>query len=254
MHVAACQIPVADLDIDRNMARVTERLAALPARVDVALFPEMALTGFVADERVADAAVPLDGPHVDRLRALSADHDLALSIGMVEQAADALYNTTVYLEPDGTTTSYRKRHLWGGETAWLESGDDLVTVETPIGTVGLVTCYDLNFVEDSAAFTDHQVAALFVSGAWPAAYAHNWRLLVRARALDGTRWCVACGRTGAREVPEAPRTEYAGRTMVARPDGEVHASLAVKERTLTAELSPAILDEQRQLVGVYGNR
>lgn len=251
MRVAACQMPVADLDVQRNLARIAERVAALPACVDAALFPETALTGFVADDRLAEVAVQLDGPAVDRLRGLSSEHDLALSVGMVEDSPDALYNTTTYIEPDGTITPYRKRHLWGGEREWLEPGNELVTVETSLGTVGLATCYDLNFVVDSAAFTNRRVAALFISGAWPAAHTRNWRLLVRARALDGARWCVACGRTGTRDVSDVPHVEYAGRSMVARPDGEIHASLAVEERTLTAELDPAILDEQRQLVGLY---
>ena len=55
--VAVPQIAVNDLDVERNVDRIRERVAALPDRVDVAVFPEYALTGFVADERVREAAL-----------------------------------------------------------------------------------------------------------------------------------------------------------------------------------------------------
>lgn len=250
MHVGLCQLSVADLEVARNLARIEERVASLPDRVSVALFPEQALTGFVDDDRVADAAIPADGDVVARLRDLATAYDVSLLVGAIEDCGDALYNTSFFVQRDDSVTTYRKRHLWGGERTYLESGGALVTVETAIGEVGLLTCYDLNFVADSAAFAERKVAGLFVVGAWPAAHARNWRLLVRARALDGTRWCVACGRTGERAVPDAQRVSYAGRSMVSRPDGEIHASLAVEERTLVAELNPAVLERQRDTVGV----
>lgn len=247
--VAACQIAVADLDPAANLATVGERLAALDDRVDVAVFPEYALTGFVADERVHDAALDRDGPELDRLATYAADHDLAVLTGFVE-AADDYYNTVVYVTPGGDRTCYRKRHLWAGEQNVLATGDEAVTVDTPVGEAGLVTCYDLNFVEVSAAFARERVDALFVVGAWPGAYSENWRLLLRARALDGVRWVVGCGRTGRRELPEAPSVDYAGRSAVVRPDGTISHALDRDERTLVADLDPEILAEQREFVPV----
>lgn len=250
--VAACQTAVADLDMAANLEATLDRVAALPAPVDVACFPEMGLTGFVPDDRVADAALPRDGEDVDRLREAAAGTDTELLVGFVEDGADGdLYNAAAYLPADGDATVYRKRHLWGGEAAMLEPGDDLVTLETPLGRTGLLTCYDLNFVHDSAALTDERVDALLVVGAWPATHGENWRLLLRARALDGVRWAVGCGRTGRREVPDARVTEYAGRSLVARPDGGVRASLDTAECDLVVDLDPAVLARQRDLVGVF---
>ncbi|WP_044958158.1 nitrilase-related carbon-nitrogen hydrolase, partial [Halarchaeum acidiphilum] len=55
--VAACQCAITDCDPAANVATVRARLAGLDDRVDVAIFPEYALTGFVADDRIADAAL-----------------------------------------------------------------------------------------------------------------------------------------------------------------------------------------------------
>jgi (R)-amidase len=249
--VAACQIRVDDLDGRANLDRVAERVRALPGSVDVAVFPELALTGFVADDRVVEAALRTDGPELDRIRDLAGENGLAIVIGYAEAADGAVHNATAYVAPDGTTAVYRKRHLWGGETSVFAPGGDLVTVETPVGLTGLATCYDLNFVHDSAAFTDERADALFVPGAWPATHGANWRLLARARALDGVRWVVACGRTGRREVPDARVTEYAGRSLVVRPDGGVTGELAVEPDTLVETLDRSVLERQRETVGVF---
>lgn len=248
--VAACQVPVDDLDTGANLSRLAERLDGLPEEADVALFPELGLTGFVADERIRSAALALDSPELDRVRDLAAAHDLALVVGFAEERDGRYHNTTAYVAPDTEVTPYRKRHLWGGETAVFEPGEEYVVVETPAGPTGLLTCYDLNSVRDSAAFLDRGVETLFVVGAWPATHAPNWKLLVRARALDGVRWAVACGRTGRKEVPDAPVVEYAGRSLVARPDGVVAAELAHAPDDLLATLDREVLATQRDLVGI----
>jgi predicted amidohydrolase len=250
--VAVCQLAVADLDPTTNLERTLERVAGLPDRVDVACFPEMGLTGFVPDERVADAALAGDGDAVGRLRETAAEAGTDLLVGFVEAAADGeVYNAAAYVRSGGEVTVYRKRHLWAGEAAVLSAGDELVTLETPLGETGLLTCYDLNFVGDSAAMVDARVDALLVVGAWPATHSDNWRLLVRSRALDGVRWAVGAGRTGRRDVAEARVVDYAGRSLVARPDGGVRAELDTAERDLVVDLDPEVLERQRELVGVY---
>lgn len=245
--VAACQFDVTDLDVDANLDVVARRVAALEDVVDVALFPEYALTGFVADARLEGVAVPRDGAAIERLRTVAAENDCALLVGYVETSGD-LYNAAAYVRPDGEVTVYRKRHLWGGEQDVLTPGREPVVVETPAGRTGLLTCYDLNVVAESAAMADERVDALFVVGAWPAAHSENWRLLCRARALDGVRYLVAAGRTGRRELPDSPPTEYAGRSLAVRPDGSVMAACNRSERDLVVTLDPGELAEQRSLV------
>lgn len=245
---------VDDLNPATNLAAIDGRLAALDDAVDVALFPEFALTGFVGDERVHGAALARDSDELDRLAGLASERDLAVLAGFVEVDGGTYYNTVAYVSKDGDRTFYRKRHLWGGESDVLSAGDDAVVVDTPVGKTGIVTCYDLNFVEVSAAFARERVTALFVVGAWPAPYSENWRLLLRARALDGVRWVVGCGRTGRRDVLDTAVVEYAGRSAVVRPDGAVSAALNRDERTLVTDLDPAVLEEQREFIPVLSDK
>lgn len=258
--VAACQMAIEDLDVAANLRSVETRLSTLPDRVDVACFPEYALTGFVSDDRVHEAAIVRDGETLDRIREAAVRADCDVLVGFVERGKTAgtdpgrkpeLYNASAYVSPNDDMTVYRKRHLWAGEADVLRSGTERVTVETPLGTAGLVTCYDLNFVAESAAFTDDRVDALLIIGAWPATHSDNWRLLVRSRALDGVRWAVGTGRTGRRDVADAPTVEYAGRSLVARPDGGIRAEADTAEQDLVVDLDPSVIDRQRELVGIY---
>lgn len=256
---------VSDLDVERNVGRIRERVAALPDQVDVAVFPEYALTGFVADERVREAALDRAAA-IDRLSTIADENDVAVVAGYAERAsvgsgdterADEVYNATAYVPPNhnekgsaAEAAVYRKRHLWGKEEEYVTPGAERVVVDTPAGSTGLLTCYDLNFVAESAWFTDRAVDALFVPGAWPAAHAANWRLLLRARALDGVRWVVGAGRTGsATEGKDEGDHQYAGNSLVARPDGRVGAELGREERDLIVTLGRETLETQRTVVG-----
>ena len=245
--VAACQMPVADLDVETNLERIRRHVFDLPPAVDVVAFPEHALTGFVPDERIYEHAIAREDGTLDRVRTLGADADRAIVVGFVERADGTYYNATAYVGPESTAV-YRKRHLWGAERALLSPGTRRAVVETPVGRAGLLTCYDLNFVEESAALTREDVDALFVAGAWPRAHAENWRLLLRARALDGARWVVGAGRTGRRDVEGAPSAEYAGGSCVVAPDGSVAAELDRESDHCVRTLDPATLAEHRSTV------
>ncbi|MDL5360793.1 carbon-nitrogen hydrolase family protein [Halalkalicoccus sp. NIPERK01] len=240
--VAACQTVVDDGDVDANLDRLADRVAALPTAVKVAVFPEYSLSEFVPD-RIGTCALARDDA-IGRVHEIARRADCALVVGFVERADDAFYNATAYVRPEdaGRIVVYRKRHLWSGERAVLSPGDDRVVVETPAGPTGLLTCYDLNFVEESAALARRDVRALFVPGAWPTAHVENWRLLLRARALDGVRWVVGAGRTG------RGSTTYAGNSAVVSPDGRVLTSLGREEADCLATLDPSVFAHHRGIV------
>lgn len=249
--VALCQMAVDDLDVHGNIETVQARLSDLPPRTDVACFPELAITGFVPDDRLADVAVRTDGEVVDRLRELAARNDIDVLIGFAERANGKLFNASAYVAADGRLATYRKRHRWGDEQRMFTRGEDRRVLETRLGRTGLLTCYDLNFVQESAALTDARIEVLLVVGAWPANHTQNWRLLVRARALDGIRWTVGVARTGCRDVANAPVSAYAGQSLVARPDGAVHAELGTEPQNLVVDLDPSILERQRETIGIF---
>lgn len=250
---AVCQCAIEDLDVAANRTLITECVSDLDPTVDMAVFPEYTLTGFVADERLHEVALARDDSVIGELQSLAATAELALVFGFVEHPGDEFYNATAYIDSAGDLTVYRKRHLWNQESELLAPGTERVTVETPIGTAGMLTCYDLNFVAESVTHARPGVTALLVAGAWPAAHVENWKLLTRARAVDGLRWVLAANRTGEQSHARAEATTFAGHSRIVEPRGTVQCEADGGETTLTATLDSGRLAAQREEVGIFAD-
>lgn len=122
---------------------------------------------------------------------------------------------------------YDKMHLFDidlptGES-WRESsayrpGDGAVTVDTPIGSLGLSICYDLRFPALYAGLSQAGATVLSIPAAFtvPTGQAH-WHVLIRARAIESAAFVVAAAQSG---LHEDGRSTY-GHSLVVSPWGEV---------------------------------
>lgn len=171
--VALCQFALEDLAVDVNYEQVRNCVSELDDDVDIALFPEHTLTGFTSDNRIEQVPLSRNSGHIAALHALAEQTRTSLVVGFVEVDDGMFYNATACIDWRGDLTVYCKQHLWEGEQEVLTACDELVTVETRLGTAGLPTCYELNFVEDSAVFARKEVQALLMISAWPSAYSEN---------------------------------------------------------------------------------
>lgn len=90
-------------------------------------------------------AVTLDGPEVQRLVEASAEHNIAIVMGIIERLGNTLYCTALLVHPeDGLVGNHRKlmptgteRLVWG-----FGDGSTLDTMDTDIGRVGSVICWE----------------------------------------------------------------------------------------------------------------
>jgi nitrilase len=95
-------------------------------------------------ERLHHHAVEVPGPLVDRLVEACRKHGVHLVIGVNERDGASLYNTLLVLGPDGLLHRHRKlmptmqERLFHG----IGKGDDLRVVETPVGRVGGLICWE----------------------------------------------------------------------------------------------------------------
>lgn len=151
---------------------------------------------------VRNAAESLEGPFVTALVNLAGEHDVVISAGMWEQAADGErpYNTQVVVSGAGVLAAYRKAHLFDAlghrESDDMQSGPALpATVSWSGFTVGLLTCYDIRFPEQARALIDAGADVLLVAAAWAAGEGkrQQWRTLLAARAIENTAYVVAAG-------------------------------------------------------------
>lgn len=244
-RVAACQFEPSVGDVAENR----ERIAAFAARADadVAVLPELCLTGYDLDTAL-DAAAPVD-EHAAPLTDVAGDTDTHLVVGLPERDGESVYNAVAYVTPEGVRATYRKRHPWGDEADVFDSGDDAVTVETPAGTMGLLVCYDLNFPERAVEYAREECDVLAVSTAWRASYHDDWALLCRARALDGTCFVV-----GANHAGDQRGRVHEGGSLVAGPEGAVLDRVADGTAVAAAEVSDGALAAARERNPVFEAR
>jgi 5-aminopentanamidase len=149
--VAQLAIAVGEPDANRQAAAgAVPQAAGAGARLVV--LPELCDSGYVFDS--AAEARGLASPAADSVtlrqwRSLAQAHRLVIVGGFCELGADGrLYNSAALVDASGTRAVYRKAHLWDKEKLVFTPGDaPPPVVETEVGRVAVMICYDLEFPE-----------------------------------------------------------------------------------------------------------
>jgi nitrilase len=164
VRVAAVQATPVVLDVDASVDKAVGLIAkAAVEGARLVVFPEAFLSlypsyawahlpasGAQADEfweRFWGSAVDVPGPGVDSLVAACREHDLHCAIGVNEretQRPGTVYNSLLLLGPGGLLSRHRKlmptyhERLFHG----VGAGDDLDVVETDVGRIGGLICWE----------------------------------------------------------------------------------------------------------------
>src|SRR4051795_2787919 len=164
VRVAAIQATPVILDADATVAKAGEllnkaaddgvQLAVLPETF-VSLYPSGSwahaaarFSGF--DElwdRMWDSSLDVPGPLVDRIAAVCAERDIWCVIGVNERESErpgSLYNAMLTIGPHGLVTKHRKLMPTQHERLFhgIGAGDDLAVVDTPLGRMGGLICWE----------------------------------------------------------------------------------------------------------------
>ena len=216
-------------------------------------------------QAMVEAAEPVPGPTSDSMSGLAARLGITLLAGSIcEQTdqRDKAYNTSLLFSPSGEQLAkYRKLHLFDvdveGQVRFQESkqitpGDQIVTAHTPLGCLGLSTCYDLRFPELYRALADRGMEICFVPSAFfaPTGRVH-WDVLLRARAIENQVYVIAADQYGT----HTPSQTTYGHSAIYDPWGERLAEAADDADTvLIAQIDPAHQAEIRRQLPSLKNR
>ncbi len=128
----------------------------------------------------------------------------------------------------------------------------MVTVETPVGRLGLTVCYDLRFPALFEALGRARCDVIAIPAAFtvPTGTAH-WHVLQRARAIEASAYVVAAAQVGQHDDG---RTTF-GHSLAVDPWGEVLLDLGGGGATLGfAEIDHTRINEVRRQVPSLANR
>lgn len=177
---------------------------------------------------------------------LAKEYDIYISYGGFYERIEGeekVFNTHVIVNNEGEVISkYHKMHLFDislPEVEILESnrvfgGDEIVACETPFGTYGITSCYDIRFPEMYRYLTtDLEANVLVIPASFtiPTGKVH-WETLLRARSIENQCFVIAATQTGKKW----------GHSMIIDPFGTV---LVDMDRERENELDTIEIDLQR---------
>lgn len=240
--IAVAQIGAEKGNLAKNLESVQHWLReAAEKKIDLVVFPECALSGYMFDSRAAceAAAVSLQGPEVGALLQSCAALGIEAVVGLLEQDGDKLYNTAVVIGPQGIIGAHRKRHLPHlGADRFVDIPDStaLSLFDTKAGRVGVAICYEIRFPEIARGLALAGADILALPTNWPVQSVLLAESFTRVRAAENFVYLLAANRPDA----EGDAT-FLGKSTITSPLGEVLANAETREGLvqITADLNRA---------------
>lgn len=257
-RVAAIQM-ASGPNVNANLLEA-ERLIARAAKAGAKLvvLPEnFALMGMTEYDKVKVRESDGKGPMQNFLAEVSARYGIWLVGGTIPMAArdPAKVNAAclVYNDKGKRVARYDKIHLFDvlltesgehyNESATIESGGDVVVLDTPFGRLGLAICYDLRFPELFRRMVQEQVEIIALPSAFTALTGRaHWEALVRARAIENLSYVIASAQGGY----HANGRETHGDSMVVDPWGIVMDRLPRGSGVVVADIDLHRLNDIRR--------
>ena len=235
MKVASIQMSVVEGDKTATIEKAVENIQRCQG-VDLIILPEIWNIGFMSFDRYIPEAENSEGQTLTRLRESAKQIGVYLHTGsFVEEKNGKYYNSSYLISPNGgILANYLKIHLFGynsQETRLLTPGDTIVVVETPLGKIGLATCYDLRFPELFRKMAAQGTEVFLVCSAWPYPRLEHWLMLNRVRALENQCFLISSNSVGLNQG-----IQFVGHSMITDPWGTVMAGAGDSEFIIKAEI------------------
>jgi predicted amidohydrolase len=141
--LAMGQMRVVGGDVEGNLQRAAAMIhRAAEQQCAIIVLPECLTLGWT-NPSARELAEPIPGAHSDALCRAARDAQVHVVAGLVERAADRLYNAALLISPQGEILcKHRKINELDIAHDLYATGDSLKVVDTPLGTIGVNICAD----------------------------------------------------------------------------------------------------------------
>ena len=232
---------VVNANIEKCVDWLTRCVEATGA--ELVVLPESATTGFTPDcspEELWDLVSELPGPVIAPIQAAAAALGVHVCVGTYErgQGRGMVYNSSALIGPDGSLLGvYRKTHPYCTEIlsrgGWVTPGDDVCVVDTDLGKIGMIICFDGDYPEVTRIQAVRGAEILCRPPALLRS-ADIWELTSRARAYDNHVYVIGANATGF----DPAGVLYFGNSHIVTPIAHIAAKAATHESWISARLDP----------------
>jgi len=245
--VAAVQM-ASGPNVDGNISEARRLIAkAVEHGARLVVLPEFfAIMGLSEKDKVIVREQPGHGPIQSFLSETARKHKIWVvggSIPLVANSPDKVLNSCLVFDEHGDQVGrYDKIHLFGlelgnesfDEASTIESGNQVVVIDSPFGRIGLAICYDLRFPELFRSMKNVDIIVL------PSAFTEttgkmHWEVLVRARAIENLAYVIAAAQGGY----HVNARETHGNSMVVDPWGRILDRLPRGSGVVIGEINPS---------------
>jgi predicted amidohydrolase len=232
IKLALCQISSKRENKEANLQKIeTLTMKAKQQGADLAIFPEMSLTGYVLLDQIYEAAETIPGPSVAKVEALAKKTGMHIIFGMPElseKTQATMYNTAVFVGPKGFIGKYRKMYLPSHsvfeEKRYFRPGYEPAAFQTELGNIGLTICYDVFFPEVFRLPRLMGAQLIICISASPAIRRNYFEILTSARALENTAFLAYVNLAGVQDG-----LQFWGGSRLVSPTGDVLAKAKYDE-------------------------
>jgi len=253
MKLASIQMSVVEGNKSATIDKAVENIHRCEG-ADLVILAEIWNVGFMSFDRYVPEAEDRNGQTLTRLREAAEKASVYLHTGsFVEMKNGNYYNSSYLISPDGDIlANYLKIHLFGynsKETQILTPGNTVAVVKTPIGKIGLATCYDLRFPELFRAMVEQGTEIFLICSAWPYPRLEHWLMLNRVRALENQCFLMSSNSVGFNRG-----IQFVGHSMIIDPWGTILAGAGDQEAIIKSEIDPAELAAARRQFPALADR
>lgn len=245
-HIAACvQIAAKPNEIAFNLEKMAHWLerAVKDYEAELIVFPETITTGFTPNmpiEAFYEMLKPVPGAHTRPIQQLAKEYGVHVVLPIYERGdgKNEILNSSLLIDDTGSIIgNYRKTHPFPTERieggGWTTPGRETVVVDTKLGRIGMIICYDGDFPELSRVLALQGAEIITRPSALLRSY-EIWEMTNMARAYDNHVYMVSANAIG----PDAGGNFYFGHSMIVSPIAQKLALARGTEEIIAAKLDP----------------
>ena len=163
--------------------------------VDLIIFPEMTLTGFTNNTKLAEDFE--DSWTIKEFIKLARENNIAIIFGIILKGKNKVRNSSIVVDKKGKILGvYTKIHpfSFANEDKYFEAGEKIVKINLGNIKIGLSICYDLRFCNLYSLMDDCEIIVNIAN--WPAKRIEHWDTLLKARAIENQIYMIGVNRIG----------------------------------------------------------